>query len=324
MKIQSLINKIRLSNVSVLPLILGFILSVFMVVMGADAAYASASPAIKGAKMSPEHKDFLSKVRYIISKDEARFFKNLPDNRRDEFIEQFWAVRDPNPGSGENEFKEEYFRRIDEANRLFTVGLEGWQTDRGKTYILLGPPRHISEYPLGNMYDRTPYVVWHYPEVVIIFVDIYGDGDLRVDYGNRYAQMEFHAMVQEAFVEAKRQLNYMSGLFNYDFDYARIKKVPSLVFTFDLKKMSFKPEGDKMVSQLIVSVDARDKDYNDAWNYKKTHAIEFLKSDDIPKKITVQVPIDKKLNKGKYFFFTSVQKMDDKNKAFNNKLLKVK
>jgi len=312
-------KQIKKSKKNVVPaLITGALLLVF----AAGPALMPASQ--KKSSGASEEREFLSKVRYIISKDEKKFFKNLPENKRAEFIEQFWAARDPNEDTPENEFKEEYFRRIDEANRRFTVGLEGWLTDRGKTYILLGPPRHVSEYPIGDIYDRRPYVVWHYEEVFLVFVDEFGDGDLRVLYVPMPSIMAHQALVQEAFLEAKKNLSYMEDLFNYDFGYKKIKNAPHLLFTFDLAKMSFKGEGDKMVSQLEIAVTARDHAYNKAWAYRETHDVVFNRGEDIPKKITLHVPIDKKLKKGKYFFYTSVKKMDEKNRVFNNRLIKVK
>lgn len=60
---------------------------------------------------------------------------------KDSFIEQFWARRDPDPRTAANEFKEEHCRRIAYANDNFRSGFPGWQTDRGKVYIVLGPPQ---------------------------------------------------------------------------------------------------------------------------------------------------------------------------------------
>jgi GWxTD domain-containing protein len=295
------------------------ITGVLLLVFAVDSALISAKQKVPSGSA-----EFLSKVRYIISKDEKKFFKNLPVAKREEFIEQFWEARDPSADTPENEFKEEYFRRIDEANRKFTVGLEGWLTDRGKTYILLGPPRHVSDYPIGDIYNRRPYVVWHYDEIFLVFVDEFGDGDLRVLYVPMPSIMAHQALVQEAFLEARQNLSYMEDLFNYSFGYKKIKNAPHLRFAFDLAKMNFKRDGDKMVSQLEIAVTARDRAYNKAWTYRKTHDVTFNSGEDIPKKIIVHVPIDKKLNKGKYFFYTSVKKMDEKNRVFNNRLIKVK
>jgi len=274
--------------------------------------------------MSKGNKEFLSKVRYIITKDEAKYFKNLPDEQRGHFITQFWEIRDPDPSTEENEFEFEYLQRIDDANRLFTAGRDGWLTDRGMTYILLGPPRHVSNHPLGafspDPLRSKPYEVWHYPEIYLIFVDHLQDGDYKVEYSG----MTHHAYVQEAFIEAKRELKYLNNLFNYKFAVKRIEKKPFLIFTFEVDKLSFKEKDDKMISQMEIKVIARDKKYNDAWNYEKRHTIEFGKNERIPKKIEIKVPME--LSKGRYFFFTSVRKMDEKeqNRVFQNKLAKIK
>jgi len=68
--------------------------------------------------LDPESKEFLSKARYIISKQERKIFLNLPPSEREAFIEEFWKKRDPDPYTEENEFKEQYLARIEMANRL--------------------------------------------------------------------------------------------------------------------------------------------------------------------------------------------------------------
>ncbi|MCP5106551.1 MAG: hypothetical protein GY950_24415 [bacterium] len=77
-------------------------------------------------------------------------------------------------------------------------------------------------------------------------------------------------------------------------------------------------------SRPEISVNAKDRRYNDVWTYQKTHPVAFAEGDTVPKKIEINVPLE--IKKGKYFFFTSVKKMDDlsSDSAFNNKLLKVK
>ena len=74
----------------------------------------------------------------------AQAFKRLQtDEERDQFIEQFWLRRDPTPDTVENEFKEEHYRRIAYANEHFASGIPGWKTDRGRIYIMYGPPDEI-------------------------------------------------------------------------------------------------------------------------------------------------------------------------------------
>jgi len=76
-------------------------------------------------------------VVYIITDEEREIFENLAtEEEREQFIEQFWFRRDPDPTTSENEYKEEHYRRIAYANEHFRSGFPGWMTDRGRIYIL--------------------------------------------------------------------------------------------------------------------------------------------------------------------------------------------
>jgi len=131
-------------------------------------------------------------VRWIITPEELSAFKQLSnDEERDQFIEQFWLRRDPTPDTPENEFKEEHYRRIAYANEHFAAGKPGWMTDRGRIYIIFGPPDEIDSHPSGGDYQRPmeegggetstyPFEDWRYryieaidkQEVIIEFVDV--------------------------------------------------------------------------------------------------------------------------------------------------------
>ncbi len=96
-------------------------------------------------------------VRWIITDQELKAFKSLSnDEERDNFIEQFWQRRNPNPDSPENEYREEHYRRIAYANEHFAAGKPGWMTDRGHIYIAYGKPDNIEEHPTGGEYNQTP------------------------------------------------------------------------------------------------------------------------------------------------------------------------
>ena len=84
-------------------------------------------------------------VPYIITAAERSLFLRLPNEaERGKFIEDFWRKRDPNPRTPLNEFKIVYYKRIAMANKLFGLaGFEGWRTDRGRIFILLGPPHEV-------------------------------------------------------------------------------------------------------------------------------------------------------------------------------------
>jgi GWxTD domain-containing protein len=113
-------------------------------------------------------------VRWIITDEEAKAFKSLAnDEERDQFIEQFWLRRNPNPDSPDNEFRDQHYARIAYADEHFAAGKPGWMTDRGHIYIAYGKPDSIDSHPSGGSYDRPmeegggntstfPFEVWHY------------------------------------------------------------------------------------------------------------------------------------------------------------------
>ena len=99
---------------------------------------------------------------YIITPEERAAFKKLTtDDEREQFIENFWERRNPNPGNPENEFKEEFYRRVAYANEHFASGIPGWKTDRGRIYIMWGPPNEQEDHDSGGTYvanpDELPY-----------------------------------------------------------------------------------------------------------------------------------------------------------------------
>src|SRR5580704_5542824 len=94
-------------------------------------------------------------VVYIISPEERSAFLHLATNEeREQFIEQFWQRRNPDPDSADNTFKEEHYRRIAYTNEHFSSGIPGWKTDRGRIYIMWGAPDEIESHPSGGSYDR--------------------------------------------------------------------------------------------------------------------------------------------------------------------------
>ena len=95
-------------------------------------------------------------IRYIARKDEVKHFKSLEtDEAMAIFIEKFWRRRDPTPGTLTNEYREIFWRRVQESNNSFVDSTKpGWMTDRGKIWILYGPPTDIESYD-DLQSDRT-------------------------------------------------------------------------------------------------------------------------------------------------------------------------
>ncbi|MFZ2054756.1 MAG: GWxTD domain-containing protein [Candidatus Aminicenantales bacterium] len=131
--------------------------------------------------LDPEEQEFLSQVRYIITRQERKTFISLPASERPHFVEQFWKNRDNDPDTEINEYKNEYLKRIDEAKHLFTEGgTSGWLTDRGRIYILLGPPEQRESYPRGYSFYGKPSEIWHYGFYQIAFVDSRWNGNFEL------------------------------------------------------------------------------------------------------------------------------------------------
>ena len=151
-------------------------------------------------ELSKVYKKWLNEdVVWIITDEERAAFKQLSnDEERDNFIEAFWQRRDPTPDTEENEYKEEHYRRIAYSNEHFAAGIPGWKSDRGRIYIMYGPPDEIDSHPSGGTYERPieegggetstfPFEDWRYrylegigQEVIIEFVDTCMCGDYHM------------------------------------------------------------------------------------------------------------------------------------------------
>jgi GWxTD domain-containing protein len=157
-------------------------------------------PITAKVEIKEVYKNWIKKdVAYIITSEEKKAFNALKtDEERENFIENFWRRRDPNPDTEENEFREEYYERIAYANEHFASGIPGWKTDRGKIYITWGKPDSVESHPSGGAYDRPsyegggstttyPFEIWFYRHldnvgdgVEIEFVDPTGTGEYRI------------------------------------------------------------------------------------------------------------------------------------------------
>jgi len=181
-----------------------FALTLSILSLGAFSAFAqkgdkdkkdkpSEDPTTNARTVKTELKDAYKRwlstdVDYIITKDEKRAFLALTtDEERENFIENFWRRRDPNPDTEENEYREQYYERIAYANEHFSSGIPGWKTDRGRIYIAWGKPDSIETHPTGGAYDRPsyegggstttyPFEVWWYRHL-----DNVGDG-LEIEF----------------------------------------------------------------------------------------------------------------------------------------------
>ncbi len=128
--------------------------------------------------LDEECDDLFAKSKIIASSKEIDEYESLDSlNHKRDYLFKFWQRRDNNPNTQVNEFKKEFFERINTANaRYKTMSNEGYKTDRGRVFLKLGEPDEIDRHP--NETDTKPYEVWYYNQVeggvVYIFADLTG------------------------------------------------------------------------------------------------------------------------------------------------------
>ncbi|OGC83257.1 MAG: hypothetical protein A2W07_05785 [candidate division Zixibacteria bacterium RBG_16_43_9] len=152
-----------------------------------------ASPMLEAAGepgTEEEAKNLRKMLTYIASKDELRMYDQLNLTGKRQFITEFWKRKDPDPSTPENEFKIEYYKRWEEAQRRYSTTEEGrdawkkdgWKTDMGKVYIIYGEPDNIERYPVSM--SAKAWEKWYYDHiqggVYFIFVDEQGYGVYRL------------------------------------------------------------------------------------------------------------------------------------------------
>ncbi len=159
---KKVMGKKRFSRRSLVPGIGGICAILLMSVSVASGG------DIEDYAFKPEHLQWLEEVSYIISKREREAFVALTNSKdRDLFIKIFWKARDPTPGSVKNEYREAHYERLKHANEFLgrDTTREGWKTDRGRVYILLGKPRSISR--ISGQLGLVESELWYYDNVTI-------------------------------------------------------------------------------------------------------------------------------------------------------------
>ena len=170
--------------------------------------------ALKKELETPWKKWLNEDVAYIITDEERKAFKQFnTDEEREQFVEQFWLRRDPTPDTVENEYKEEHYRRIAYANEHFASGAPGWKLDRGRIYIMFGPPDEIDSHPSGGTYERPvaegggetttfPFEDWRYR-----YIEGIGN-DIMIEFVDTSMTGEYHMTMDPS---EKDALTYVPG-----------------------------------------------------------------------------------------------------------------
>jgi GWxTD domain-containing protein len=161
------------------------------------------------AALSPDRADWAKgPVQFLMTDEERAQWSALQtDAQADEFVAQFWARRDPTPGTARNEYRESFDERVAAADKqLTTKNQRGALTDQGKVIILFGPPTRAQRTggsTTGTLRDRnsaesedatTPKALWVYegevaqkifnsPHAELEFIDRFNTGDFKLMSG---------------------------------------------------------------------------------------------------------------------------------------------
>lgn len=113
----------------------------------AAAVAALAFPASASATLSPLYTGWAAGPASLLftEADRTAWSAVADDVAAERFVRLFWLRRDPTPDTPDNEFRRDFERRVAMANQSFSETLDdqvtpGWKSDRGRTFVLLGPP----------------------------------------------------------------------------------------------------------------------------------------------------------------------------------------
>ncbi len=147
------------------------------------------------SKISANLDDAIRQMRYVASNSEFKSIKEAK-NDKDKLkrFEDFWRKFDPTPNTERNEALEEYYYRIDYANKNFKSYTEGWLTDKGHVFVVYGPPNAVDRSSSSAYSTSTVYEKWtYYNNRVFIFYDATGFGDFRLSSPSVVSELyEYH------------------------------------------------------------------------------------------------------------------------------------
>jgi GWxTD domain-containing protein len=162
-------------------------------------------------------------VPYIISENERDVFKSLrTDEERENFIKTFWKRRDPTPDTPVNEYREEHYRRLAYADKSFFEGRAGWRTDRGRVYIMFGPPDFMETNPGGGRgFIFTPQAsTAEFPAEIWTYRNIVGEnaniGRVDFTFVNYYSAGSYQLASNPALANALRNISVPARYAGYN------------------------------------------------------------------------------------------------------------
>jgi len=116
-------------------------------------------------------------MRYIFpAHSEYKKLKDMDEPSQWDYINEYWKEKDPTPETDENELLIQLNERVKFVNKNFSILMPGWSSDRGRIYIIYGPPQYVDEAYQDQM--GYTYQKWVYPNgKQFIFIDRSMSGD---------------------------------------------------------------------------------------------------------------------------------------------------
>jgi GWxTD domain-containing protein len=230
--------------------------------------------------LPPEDAEWLSRVRYLITPEERKVFLELPAADRSAAKEEFWARRDTDPETEENEFRTQYYDRMKTADDLFKgEGRPGWATDRGRIFILFGPPSERLTYPMearGRCRE-----VWYYGAFPVVFIDEHCSGSFVMTAVNLQHLQELNKAQDES-----RKTAAPAAREVFDFDVALLKAA-STAETFEgrfavdvpFENIWFDARGDRLVAAFDLRLELRDPQGRLLWETRQTFDLDLAEAE---------------------------------------------
>jgi hypothetical protein len=149
-----------------------------------------------------------------------------------------------------NEFKDEFYERIEYANERFREGKPGWKTDRGRIYIYFGPPDRIERYPMTQNVGARAVEQWIYYryQFGIEFIDK-GDGSYTFDPVYGVGGSFFTALEEAQFGLSQQDQRGFARKF-MDFDLVYDKKRGEIILSVPADKLVFTEEEEQLKAEF--------------------------------------------------------------------------
>lgn len=300
-----LINMDKIMNKTKFSLL--WILIILLTAAMESSAFASRKPLL-----DPISEEFISTARYLLSRKDKKTLSRLEPKERHLFIREFWKLRDPDPYTEINEFKNEYLNRIATANKIFYEGpTPGWLQDRGRIFILLGPPDERIRFNNGFTRDFERWNYFRRREIAplsLIFINL----ELTV---NSLRQL---SRIQNAMVRSSPQITP-----NPSFDFsAKIHGQPeapcSLLITVPYTHIWMSENNAHMETSLSLLIKLyRGSEKDACWAFKKDYplTIESERFEEyIEKAYQIEIPL--RLASDRYVMEIEIRNSTDGKKAW--------